>query len=120
MRISDCCAAAHAALLRRAEQKPAEPEETPEPEPLPLPQPLPEPQPQPERASAAMLDIEDIVSAGMCSGCGLCLSIDLDSPTPQGPQLEMRKTSSGHLRPAFRHPTAEGRAAREALSAKVG
>lgn len=64
-----------------------------------------------------MLDIEDIVSAGICSGCGLCLSIDADSPAPQ---LEMRKTKSGHLRPAFKHPTIEGRQARQALSAKVG
>jgi coenzyme F420 hydrogenase subunit beta len=42
-----------------------------------------------------VLDIEDIVTNGMCSGCGICASLDTDEI------LELTKTRSGHLRPRF-------------------
>ena len=63
-----------------------------------------------------MLDIEDIVRSGSCAGCGLCLSIDAQQPRPQ---LEMRKTRSGHFRPRFRSDRDSSPAEREALSARV-
>ena len=63
-----------------------------------------------------MLDIEDIVRSGSCAGCGLCLSIDTQQPRPQ---LEMRKTRSGHFRPRFRSDRDSSPAEREALSARV-